>query len=183
MKKILSGIMGIAMIVAVVSGAAYAAFSSQATVSNVSFATGNATLLVWDGAEYAENWTSNLSFGNMYPGYQSSASPIWLKNTSTSPISLAVTMQLTDGGVNWPNALTDAVEIIVYDSTNSTSNAGGWKSLNDWNVNPDTFPGAALLPETDRMFNVYVRVPSSFGNEIANLGLPLVGFTLTGTQI
>jgi len=44
MRKILTGFLGLVMVVAVVGGTAYALFSSIVTVNNVAISAGNATL-------------------------------------------------------------------------------------------------------------------------------------------
>src|SRR3990167_9606451 len=121
LKKILFGLIGLVMITATVAGGAVALFSSQATLENVSFASGNATLQIWDGDSYETTWNSTINLANMYPGYTSPAYNMWLKNASTAPVSLSVAMQLTNGGGNWPNGLENVVEALVANSDESAN--------------------------------------------------------------
>ncbi len=190
MRKILSGMLGLIMTTAVVGGVAYAAFSTTATVEGISISAGNAALEIFDSGHVskAADWVTGLNLQNVYPGFQQSTT-FSLKNNSTSAISLAITGQLT-AAANWPN-LNEAVEVAVNDSTNTTGT--GWITLKQWNAAPVTFPGAAIAPNTETTYNVFVRVPTVYsagtalagqpvGNEINGLSLNNIVFTLTGTQ-
>lgn len=180
MKKILFGLLGLVMTAGLLGGGAYALFSSQATLENVSFASGNATLQIWDGDSYETTWNSTINLANMYPGYTSPAYNMWLKNASTAPISLSVAMQLTNGGVNWPNGLENMVEALVANSDESANT--GWISLNAWNTTPASLPGGNIAQGSESLYKLYFRMSDTADNSSADLSLPGVGFTFTGTQ-
>lgn len=213
MRKILTGFLGILVVVSIVGGSAYALFTSTATVKGVTFASGDADLKVWSGSVYVTNWNSNLNFSDMFPGYNKNATEytsLWLKNDSNSAISLDVSMQLTNGGGNWDNSLPlrYATEVAVWDATVGNW-ATTWINLNDWNTSPQKIT-LAPIPQSpsghgnnEREFRLYVRVPENYGattpwvqygakwvgpnqlveNEVANKTLNGVTFSLVGTQV
>ena len=178
MKKILFGLLGLVMTAGLLGGGAYALFSSQATLENVSFASGNATLQIWDDDSYEATWNSTIDLANMYPGYVSPVQEMWLKNASTAPINLGVVMALTTGGSGWGTLLKDVIEMRVADSLDNT--VVGWKSLNDWFTNPASL--GSITPDSETLYNLYFRMSDTADNTAANLSMPGVGFTLTGTQ-
>lgn len=149
-------------------------------MTNVSFATGNATLQIWDNSTYASTWNSGINLTNMYPGYEAPVVNMWLKNNSGAAIGLNISMALTDGGSNWSNTLKDNVEAYVANATDTANTP--WKTLSDWNINPAELPDGAIAQGTERMYKVYFRLAPGAGDTEANLTLPGVEFTLTGTQ-
>lgn len=197
MNKILAGFIGLAMLSAVVGGTAYALFTSTATASGITFATGNADLRIWkpSTSTWETDWSPDgMSFINMYPGYGGSGSNepnsteyerFYLKNLSTSPIGLDVAGKLRAGvvetvsGVSW-NTLKDVVYVAVV--LPDWSAGTGWHTLDEWYTNGFTLPGGSLLQNTQREYRFYVRVDSTAGNEIAGQGISAVNFDFTGTQ-
>lgn len=180
MRKIITGILGSAVVVSLVAGMAIAQFSSSATMTNVSFATGNADLRIWDNTTYASTWDSGINLTDMYPGYEAPPVNMWLKNNSSAPIALNLSMALTDGGANWGNTLKDNVEAYVANATDTANT--GWKTLSDWNTNPASLPDGALGQGNERMYKVYFRLSPLADNDEADSTLPGVEFTLTGVQ-
>lgn len=117
----------------------------------------------------------------MYPGYTSGAQDLWLKNNSSSPISLSVVMQLTNGGPDWGNGLENFIQVKV---NNSEETAGtDWQTLSAWNAGTIALPGTAISQNEQRLYHLYVKLDSSASNSEADLPMTGVGFTLTGTQI
>lgn len=179
MKKILSGVLGVTMVVAVVVGTARAVFTSSATVGGVTFATGNATLNVWDGDSYESNWAIPNYFSNMYPGF-STNKDLWFKNNSTSPIALSLFGKINAGASGEWAGLKNVVQVAVNAADGSEST--GWHTLNDWYTTGYSLPGSAIANGTERLYKFYVQVPSTYGNEIANMNLSGIVFNFTGTQ-
>lgn len=191
MRKIISGMLGIVMTASVVGGVAYAAFSSTASVEGVSFSSGDANLLVsLDNSNYSvtQNASSTWEFSGLYPNYgvaNDKSRDMFLKNTSTSDISLSVLGKLRSGVLeatagDW-NVLKDKVWVLVALSSDINTNTG-WHSLAEWNSSGFTLPGGSIAKDAYEHYVFYVRVDGSAGNEISNAGISGVNFDFTGTQ-
>ena len=183
MNKIFTGILGLMLVVGVTSGTAYALFSSKATASNVTFATGNADLRLYNGSDWVANWDPSLSFLNLYPGYLSNK-PMYLKNISTSPIALTVVGKMKPGVTESPlgswNILKDAVSVAVNLSDDSAST--GWHTLNEWFTTGYTLPGGAIAQNTQKNYKFYVKIDASATDTISGKTISGIVFEFTGTQ-
>lgn len=199
MHKIIAGFLGLVMVAAVVGGTAYALFSSTATASGVTFATGNADLRIYDGDSWEATYpTSNIVFTGLFPGYGYSSHdsqyttrfvPVYLKNVSTSPVSLEITMKLQNGATETPAGAWDVLKDQVYvafeyDTTGggTWSGVGTYYTLNQWNSGAILLPGSALPQDTQRNYRLWVSVNTAAGNEIATQSLSAMTFEFTGTQ-
>lgn len=185
MKKITLSILAIAMTLAVVATSASALFSSTATVSGVTFSTGNATLQVWNGSAWVADYNpGNFLFQNMFPSYTGSQM-FYLKNNSTSNITLGINAKIRNGATENPSGswdvLKNVVEVSFFDVGMGAS-ASGWASLNYWNTTGANFLTAGIAPGAQRQYRVDVRVIGSAGNEISNTSLTNMKFDFTGTQ-
>jgi hypothetical protein len=185
MKKITLSILAIAMTLAVVTTSASALFSSTATVSGVTFSTGNANLQVWNGSTWVADYNpGNFLFQNMFPSYAGSQT-FYLKNNSTSAITLGINAKIRNGATEDPsgswNVLKDVVEVRFYDIEMATP-ASGWASLNYWNTTGANFVTAGISKGAQRQYRVDVRVVGSAGNEISDKSLTNMKFDFTGTQ-
>jgi len=201
LKKILFGILGLVMTAGVVGGAAFALFSSSATVTNLSIAAGNASLKVGDSEVTTDTtWDAGLNLTGMYPGYGVSPSvysDFYVENDSTAEIALNVTATMLANPAGWSNDLKHAVQLGVENVDNS--GWSGWYSLPEWRNGSIAFPGGPIPYGTTWNYRVYVRIPYTYGaddagytpgpavgtdvgNEIAGDSLSGAVFTLTGTQ-
>lgn len=185
MKKITLSIMAIAMTLAVVTTSASALFSSTATVSGVTFSTGNATLQVWNGSTWVADYNpGNFLFQDMFPSY-TGYQTFYLKNNSTSNIALGINAKIRNGATQNPagawNVLKDVVEVSFYD-VDMDAPATGWASLSYWNTTGANFVTAPIAKGAQRQYRVDVRVSASAGNEISNTSLSDMKFDFTGTQ-
>lgn len=186
--------MAIGMAIALLATSAFALFSSTATVSGVTFSTGNADLQVWDGSTWVADWTSpTFNFSNMFPGYggtgasegtSTSYQTMYLKNLSTSAIALNIVGTLRNGLTETPAGSWDALkdQVMVAVLLSDWSGGTGWHTLNEWYTTGYTLPGGSLAQNTQREYRFYVRVNGAAGNEIATKGLTLVNFDFLGTQ-
>lgn len=184
MKRIIFSVLAIAMAIGLTTGAAFALFSSTATVSGVTFSTGNAALKVYDNAG---GWTSsynpgNFLFQNMFPGYTNSVK-FTLYNNSSSNISMKLNAKIADGVTENPagswDILKDVVLVRFLDS--SSSPLTGWASLNYWNTTGAQFD-TGLAQNTTRDYYVDVMIDSSVGNTISGKELTAMKFDFLGTQ-
>lgn len=184
MKKILFGIVGIFLVVGVAAGAARAVFFSKATAGGVTFATGDANLQIYnyttDAGEssWGDTWSPSFNFQNMYPGFEE-YQILTLRNKSTSPITLAVTGKLADGGAGDWNDLKDVVKVEIYYSSSSRT---GYHTLAEWNSTGFTLPGTALAQYAQKNYRFYVMIDKSVGNEVKGKSLTGLSFEFTGTQ-
>ncbi len=182
MNKIVTGILGLLLVVGVTSGTAYALFSSTATASGVTFATGNADLKIWDGNAWAKDWSPSFTFNNLYPGYNN-YQPLHLKNESTSPIGLTIKGILMPGATENPagawNTLKDVVKVNIWLSGVGET---GYKTLNEWNTTGFDLPGGAIPQNQQKDYRFYVLIDSSADNTIAGQSLSNIVFQFTGTQ-
>jgi len=185
MKKITLSVMAIAMMISLIAGSAYALFSSTATVSGVTFSTGNATLQVWDkssstwGTDYL---VSDFLFQNMYPSY-TTFQTFSLKNASTSNISLKLNAKLRNGATEFTpgdwDILKDKIFVSFADSSGTV--LAGPASLNYWNSTGADFD-TGLTQGANRWYRIIVTVDSGAGNEISDAGLSAMKFDFLGTQ-
>jgi hypothetical protein len=194
MRKILAGVIGMLILVATISGSAYALFSSNVTVTGVTFATGTASLQVLNPStgNWGTNWYSGWNFSGLYPGATgTAATDIQLRNNSTAAITMAITGALTNTGTGWNSSnLKYAIEVRFEDVT-----AGGvyssWNTLSQLNASPATLPNT-IAQGASRTYRLHYRVSTTYvdgpsvgtavGNEIAGQSLTDLGFTFTGTQ-
>ena len=131
MKKIILSALAIVLTVGVVSGTAYAIFSDSVTVSNIAFTTGNADLQfsddssTWQDSYYFPTWLAE----NIYPGYNDYAT-FYVKNNSTSPISLDLSTRLTGATNDW-GVLSPIARVWIGNNTGSVG--VGYETLAWWN--------------------------------------------------
>jgi len=183
MKKIYLSILAIVATIGLVAGATYALFSNKAISGPNTFATGNADLKIaidtdkdgiksnWDDSvtpAFPEKWT------NLYPGWEDSYW-IYLKNESTSPISLRVFPQLSNAagdGIMLDNVY---LQFLYADGTavlNSNGNSCGNVTLRWWLDNPDSFDIGDLTQGQERgPWVVQFSIPVTADNSIANKSL------------
>ncbi|MEI6533358.1 MAG: TasA family protein [Candidatus Roizmanbacteria bacterium] len=190
MKKIIAGILGLFIVVALVSGSAFALFLSSATLTGVTFAAGNADLQISvDGLGFANTKIApaEMNFQNMYPGY-SATDTFWLKNNSSVPnMKLSLTGKLTSATTGLPSVLADNIqlEVVEIDSFGADIPASttGFKTLTVWNTTAQALPGVDLNYGATRQYRVNVKIDSTVGNDIAGLTITGALFTFTGTQV
>lgn len=183
MKKILTGILGIILVVSVVSASAYALFSSTITVSGITMSTGNAKLLAGqnDDVQYGGSFQAPFTLPGLYPGLEISEE-FQLKNASASDIDLKISARLTNASGDW-STLKDVMYMKI---THNGSNAStGWKTLAEWNqAGGVNFPGGNLSKaEGIRDYTMSIRVSADATNAIANKAISNVTFVTTGTQV
>ncbi|OGK69802.1 hypothetical protein A2446_02365 [Candidatus Roizmanbacteria bacterium RIFOXYC2_FULL_38_9] len=172
------------MLTAVVGGTAYALFSSSVTASGVTFATGNANLEFWSngpGVVPASTWTQNVTFPttfqNLYPGYNG-YNEFYLRNTSTSPISLRLSARLTAATGDW-GVLSPVITAWIGDDAGAVGS--GYYTLADWNSLERDIT-ITLAQSEQKLMRIYVQVPSDAGNSIANKTTATT-WLITGTQV
>jgi len=166
MKKIYLSLLAIITTVALVGGATYAAFTSQATSSHNTFTAGNANLQLKN--EPTQPWAASYggaSWGNLYPGWSDSYN-VYLKNVSSSPITLKVLPKINitsySTGYLWDNVL---MQITWSDGTHST----GEYSLRAWTQNASIYLTPTLAQNAEAgPWVVKFRIPTTAGNEISN---------------
>ena len=176
MRKILMGLMAIVLIAGVTTATGYAVFTATATVNNVAFTTGTA------GLQFAPNnngvpgtYSSSYTFPtylvtNVFPGYTSGTQYVWVENTSSSNISLALSAQLVSATGDWG----------VLNSVANMSIGTVSGPLVNWN-GADVPLNVTLTPGQQMFLPVVFSISSSAGNEISGKSL-ITNWVITGTQ-
>ena len=172
MKKIWLSISAIIVTMGIAAGVTYAVFTNAATSGPNTFATGNADLKIAidtdkDGVKSAWNDSVTPAFPerwtNLYPGWEDSYW-IYLKNESSSPITLKVRPEI---GNNDENNLLDNI-YLGFSWSDGSHQVGPWP-LRDW-ISVDNNP--YLEPELPQDYDtgpwvVQFSIPTTAGNEIA----------------
>lgn len=186
MKKIFMSILAIALTIGAVSGTAYALFSDTASVAGISISSGNANLEIYDGGTTTPiaNLISALNgaLKNLYPGF-TDYTTIKLANESTSNIGLDLKVQLTNVGGDW-SSLYNQVQLAIvpkgeHNNVNPPEDAH-FADLNHWSDAARAF-GTTVDYNTFAEYNVFIKVKSAAGNEIAQKALS-GNLVFTGTQ-
>jgi hypothetical protein len=190
MKIIIFSLLVITLTLGAVATSAYALFSSQATVSGLTFSTGNADLKIYSSGTWGNDWDLNDSiFKNLYP-MSSVYQQFRLKNNSSSNISLALSAKLLDNPLidqtSW-NVLKDKIEVSFqeYDgvSWESSPQILEYLPLSVWN-NPGSELGTTLAPGVSNYYRMLVRI-NDFddpNNLLPNKSISGLTFQFTGTQ-
>lgn len=180
MKKILSGILGLALTLTVVGGVAYAAFSTQASVLGTEFSTGTPSLQLWNGSGYVSEWSPGWIFSGLYPGYITSPTDFYLYNNGNTGL-MNITGHLRNGVSGDWASFSDNVKvgISIYPTAITDPTSTDWHTLGEWNSNNYTLGAIAQGAQVHYNFNV--MVPSGAGNELIGKTLSGVNFDFTGT--
>lgn len=189
MKKIITGFLGLILVVGLVGGAAFALLSSQATVSGVSFVVGNANLQVSaNGSDYSSDVNfSGAFFTGLYPTSDVVGEQFLLKNSSDVNIALSLNAKLNDGASESPvgswDVLKDAVQVgfDYYDGSNWVE-APGYATLNQWNATGYALAGGNIAQGDQRWYRMHVKISPDTDSAIAGKSLTSTVFTFTGTQ-
>ena len=173
MKKILMGLIGIALIAGVTTATGYAVFTATATVNNVAFTTGNAD--VQFSRSVNGPWTNSYTFPtylvtNVFPGYTTGTQIIYVKNNSLSAINLAFSAQLVSASGAW-----DDLKSVAFMSINGVSGP-----LVDWN-GADVPLNFTLGAGVSTPVQVVFSIDHGAGNSISGKSL-ITNWTITGTQ-
>jgi len=191
MRKVMSGILGLTVVVGLVVGAAVAQFNDSASLTNLALTIGSPDLLIklTGGPSFLQevNIAGSL-FDTLVPG-EFDEVLFELLNNSAGNINFSLTGKIpveptpTD---DW-NALKDEIECVVYlqgfspDSTEA-SESSGWKTLNTWLISQD-LPGDPLNDGAEEQLALRCRVPGDAPNSVAGHKSTDLEFEVTGEQI
>lgn len=174
MRRIYLSVLAIAATLALVGGATYAVFTSQATNVNNTFSTGNAELLLKNSAEDSYSPTKGGAiWPNLYPGYTKSYD-VWLKNTSSSPINFEVypdvEIKIVEGDYHGTDgSLPNKIWLQFFNGANAVT---GKYTLSEWERN---YPGGTqkldgVVPKGEERgpWQAVFTVDPNAGDEIQN---------------
>jgi len=184
MKKIITSLLFIALIITLVSTSAYALFTSTANVNGLTFSTGNANLQISsEGTSWANTLTLTPAYTNMAVGF-SNAQTFYLKNNSLSSINLNIFTKLIDNNsannaVSW-GIIGNKIKVSFQKYSGSTWSDLSSGTLSDWK-NPG-FNLDTLSVGSTQKYQITVTLDSA-DNSDANQSLSDLSFQFTGTQL
>ncbi len=193
MKKILTGFLGLFLVIGIVAGAGYALFSSKATITGMVLGTATPSLQVWNGS----TWVSEIDlagdttfFAPLLPG-EMDWSDFYLKNESNGTfdkLDFTVTGKIKSAAGDW-YALKDVVRarICIYSDTDAnhcdTTKTSEWFTLDEWYTAEHNLPGNPLEQGEQARYSIVLSIDSSYTNTIAGKTITGLNFEFTGTQV
>ncbi|MEX0616599.1 MAG: TasA family protein [Candidatus Woykebacteria bacterium] len=178
-RRIIASLATIGATSALLVGATFAFFTDQATSTGNTFTSGNADLQIGldTGNELTVVFGSSFDapdFSNLFPGF-SSNTDFWLKNNSSSPISLDVVADLANlsqtPGPDTTNDLADNLLIRWNCDIDDNGSLGDNTSSAEFSVNAWIAGGNAglgTIAQGNAIFcRLMARVPTSATNVIA----------------
>ena len=192
MKKILTGFLGLFLVIGIVAGAGYALFSTKLTVTGMVLGTATPGLEIsLNGTNWANDTVpfNSVVFAPLLPG-EYDWGEFYLRNTSngtTDHLDLNLTGRLTAAGGDW-GVLKDAVQmrICTYDNTaanNCGAPATSWMTLSQWNAEAKNLPGNPLLQTENTHYSIVFFIDSSYTSTIAGKTITGISFEFVGTQV
>lgn len=200
MKKILSGILGLFLVVGIVAVAGYALFSDTVTMRGMVLGTATPGLEIGtDKFTTGMSWYTILPvdgkplFTKLLPG-EADWGEFYLRNTSTAdgdPLSFNLTGRIMSATGDW-NSLKDAIQMRICVYTTGTvgqhcdiAHQTGWLTLSQWNTAARTLPGNPLTQATQATpmhYAIELQIPSSYDNSISGMTITGMNFDIVGTQ-
>lgn len=175
-KEILAKAAGILAGVALLSGATFAYFTSNAvTITGVSVTSATPSLKVYDGANYVDSADLGISESNMYPGWVGSEHTFYLKNETGGTVPFgSIIANLPTASGSWGD-LKDVVKMRFGETGTGWSTS--YYTLNQWNSGSENVLLSNLPAGTERLFSVQFAMDSSAGDTAKNKNIVLnLGF-------
>ncbi|MDY0097536.1 MAG: hypothetical protein RBS01_04270 [Candidatus Dojkabacteria bacterium] len=198
MKKILTGFLGLFLVIGIVAGAGYAVFSSTTTMRGMVLGTATPGLKI--GTDKLTSGTTTYyttlpvdgrSFFKLLTPGEMEWGEFYLQNTSNAdgdPIDFSLKGRITTAGGDW-GVLKDVVKmrICYYSDTpdnhcNETKMKTAWMTLAEWNSVERTLPGP-LIQGVPAHYSLQILIDSSIGNSIAGKTITGMNFDIIGTQV
>ena len=174
------GIGAIAATAVLVTGVSFAALTSNnVTLSDNSFSTASATLLISNGGDFSSTSVTGFDAGTLAPGQTSDTASFQLDNTGGVPLTITA---IADA-INNPNSIDGSLETIHVLRTD-----GGATGANSEDVTLATLaggnvglPGGPIAADTVASYTVSLTLDPSFsGPQGATLSFDTV---FSGTQV
>ena len=199
MKKIITGFLGIFLVLGIVAGTGYALFSDTVSMTGMVLGTATPTLEIRTDEPNLNTWTTTLNFGGaepfapLLPG-EYDWGEFYLRNQSdgtTDPLDFKITGKISSvvQNTHW-DLLKEAVQarICVYDKTemdflNCGADRTAWHTLKDWKNNSYTLPGGSLKQGTKRHYAINFFIDSSYTNTIAGKTITSLTIEFLGEQV
>ena len=192
MKKILTGFLGLFLVIGIVAGAGYALFSTKVTVTGMVLGTATPALEIsLNGGDWASGTVpfDAVTFAPLLPG-EYDWGEFYLRNTSiatTDPLDLDLTGRLTVAGGDW-GTLKDAIQmqICIYNgaaANNCGATATPLMTLAQWNAEARNFPDNPLLETEVTHYAIVFFIDSSYTSTIAGKTITGISFEIVGTQV
>ncbi|OGC50994.1 hypothetical protein A2W32_00335 [candidate division WWE3 bacterium RBG_16_37_10] len=191
MNKVVSGLLGLTVVVGLVVGAAVAQFNDAASLTNLALSVGSPDLLIklTGGESFLQEVNiAGSFFDTLVPG-EFDEVLFELRNNSTGNLDFSLTGKIPvvpTPSEDW-TALKDEVECVVYlqggdPESVDTAVSSGWKTLNTWLASQD-LPGDPLNSSSEEQLVLRCKVPSDAPNSVAGQEITDLEFEVTGEQI
>jgi hypothetical protein len=194
MKKILTGFLGLFLVIGIVAGAGYAVFTDEVNITGMVLGTATPNLKIsFDDVD--ANYSTTLAingakFAPLLPG-ELDWGEFWLRNESngtTDKLDFALKAKISAYSGNW-DILKDVIQarVCLYDEAGvgedrcDEGNATSWMTLATWYSADRTLPGGNLLQGNDRHYTIQFQIPSSYDNAIMTKSVTM-NMIITGTQ-
>ncbi len=172
-KKIALSLVSGLLVAGTSAGLVFAWSSAQGKVSGIGVTVGSAGLLV----NGSQEWSANVSFNNILPGWTSEPIAMSVNNISQG-MNLSLSSRILFTGSDFSSlASTMLMAIEEVDS----SNPPDFQTLNWWSVSGKILSGGPLASGNSRDYKIFFKLPATASDEIQGkeVGLSVL---LTGIQ-
>lgn len=172
-KKVALALLSGLVVATTSAGLAYAWSNAQGKVKGIGVSVGSAGLLV----NGVQEWSANVSFSNILPGWTSEPIVMSVQNVSEGMNLLLTSRILFTGSdfTNLANTMQMAVELV------GSTSAPDFQTLSWWSASGKNLTGGVLPQGASRDYQITFRLPATAGDDVQNkeVGLSVL---LTGIQ-
>jgi len=172
-KKVALSLLSGLVVAGTSAGLAYAWSSAQGKVSGIGVTVGSTGLLV----NGVQEWSANVSFNNILPGWTSEPISMTIKNVSQG-MNLSLSARILFTGANF-TSLANTMMMAVEEA--GSASAPDFQTLNWWSTNGKILTGGPLAAGGSRDYKVTFKLPSTAADDVQGkeVGLSVL---LTGIQ-
>lgn len=173
LKKLALSLFSGLLVAGASAGLVFAWSSAQGKVEGIGVSVGSTGLLV----NGAQEWSANVSFNNILPGWTSEPIVMTVDNTSQG-MNLSLSSRILFTGANF-TSLTSTM-MMAIEQADSTA-PPDFQTLNWWSVGGKILSGGPLASGEGRDYKILFKLPTTASDEIQGkeVGLSVL---LTGIQ-
>ncbi|PIY69197.1 hypothetical protein COY90_01895 [Candidatus Roizmanbacteria bacterium CG_4_10_14_0_8_um_filter_39_9] len=188
MKKIIVSTIALVVVLAALGSGAYALWTTTATAQNIRIDAGTIGLLVsTDGTSYGStaNFSAITTFSNIMPNYNTTCTsyiPVYLRNSSSADITLAIDAQLTSmSNTTWWNSTEMANTTYVKFGESGWAPSSANEKIGTW-IAVSTPTNVTIAKGADKTMYMCLNTDASFPQALAGTSTYST-WLLTGTQM